>query len=450
MKKMKCFEDMLYFFYNFLLNFLLLLSTPYLFLRSLFDEPFRKSLFQRIGSLPETPIRGSIWFHAASVGEVFCSIPLVKRVRTEFPHLPIVMTTMTVTGNEMARKSLPDVGTVLLFPVDQSFLLRRIIRRIQPRVLLIAETELWPNLLRACGKKNIPILLFNGRISDRSFQRYLSFRFFFRECLKYVALFLMQTEKDRQRMIDIGAPPEKTKMTGNIKFDQAFSVLSQEEVAGLAQSLRLKGDEKILIGGSTHPGEEEILCSLFRELKKTSPDLLLILAPRHLNRLEEVEKVLDREGLLWAKRTSFHPGQNSSNRKGDLPEAILLDTMGELAKFYSLGTLIFIGGSLVPVGGHNPIEPLLCRKCVLFGPHMFNFSEISSQLVSAGGAIQVKGKDDLASRMKDLLSDERSCMEFGEKGYRFLLHHRGATERMFEEIRPFLTQMENAEFGIRN
>ncbi len=436
---------MAYFFYNFLLNSLLLISTPYLFARSLFDKSFRKSLCQRIGSLPEYPLQRSIWFHAASVGEVFCSIPLVKRVRAAFPRLPIVMTTMTTTGNEMARKSLPELETVLFFPVDQSLLLRRMIKRIQPGVLLIAETELWPNLLRICGKKNIPILLFNGRISDRSFQHYLSFRFFFRECLKYVALFLVQTEKDRQRMIDIGGPPDKTKITGNMKFDQAFSVLSQEEVTGLAQSLCLKGDEKILIGGSTHPGEEEIICSLFRELKKTSPDLLLILAPRHLNRLEEVEKVLDRERLLWVKRTSFHPGQDSSIRKGDRPEVILLDTMGELAKFYSLGTLIFIGGSLVPVGGHNPIEPLLYKKCVLFGPHMFNFSEISSHLVNAGGAIQVKGKDDLASRLKDLLSDERSCMEFGEKGYQFLLHHRGATERMFEEIRPFLIQMGNTD-----
>ena len=436
---------MTYFFYNFFLNFLILLSTPYLFFRSLFDKPFRKRLCQRIGSLPETPLQRSIWFHAASVGEVFCSAPLVKRIKAVVPQLPIVMTTMTPAGNEMAAKSLPEVGTVLFFPMDQSFLLRRMIERIRPGILLIAETELWPNLLRTCGKRNIPILLFNGRISDRSFQRYLSFRFFFRECLKYVTRFLMQTEKDRQRMVDMGAPPGRTRVAGNIKFDQASSTLSQEERTGLAQSLGLKGDEKILIGGSTHSGEEEILCSLFKSLRETYSDLLLILAPRHLNRLEEVEKVLDREGLSWVKRTSFLPGQDSSNRKGTRPEVLLLDTMGELVKFYSIGTLIFIGGSLVPVGGHNPIEPLLSRKCILFGPHMFNFSEISSLLVDAGGAIQVKGKEDLASRLNELLSDEKRCRESGEKGYQFLLHHRGATERMFEEIKPFLIQMRNAD-----
>jgi 3-deoxy-D-manno-octulosonic-acid transferase len=375
------------------------------------------------------------------VGEVFCSIPLVKRIKAVFPQVPLVMTTMTATGNEMARRSLPEVGTVLFFPMDHSFLLRRMIKKIQPCALLIAETELWPNLLRTCGRKNIPVLLFNGRISDRSFRRYLFFRFFFRECLKDVALFLMQTEKDRRRLIDMGALPERTRVAGNIKFDQNFSTLSGEEVTGLAQSLCLKGDEKILIAGSTHSGEEEVLCSLFKEVRKASPGLLLILAPRHLNRLEEVEKVLDREGLSWAKRTAFLSCGDASNRKRERPEVVLLDTMGELVNFYSLGTLIFIGGSLVPVGGHNPIEPLFYRKCVLFGPHMFNFSEISTQLVNAGGAIQIAGKDDLTSRAKDLLSDEGKCREFGEKGYQFLLHHRGATERMFEEIKPFLEQI---------
>jgi 3-deoxy-D-manno-octulosonic-acid transferase len=351
---------------------------------------------------------------------------------------------MTATGNEMAKKSLPQAEAVLFFPLDQSLLLGRMIKKIKPGLLLIAETELWPNLFRVCGKKNIPLLLFNGRISDRSFPNYLFFRFFFRACLKYVSLFLMQTEKDRQRIIKIGASRERTRVVGNIKFDQEVSAISLEERTALAQSLYLKGEEKIIIGGSTHSGEEEILCSLFKGLKETCSNLLLILAPRHLNRLEEVEGILNRMGLSWMKRTSFLPGQSSSNRKRERPEVILLDTMGELVKFYSLGTLIFIGGSLVPVGGHNPIEPLFYRKCVFFGPHMFNFLEISSLLVDTGGAIQVRGKEELASQWKDLLSDEKRCEEFGERGYQFLLRHRGATERMMKEIRPFLVQMRNA------
>ncbi len=429
---------MAYLLYNSILALFLLLSAPYLLVRSLFNRSFRNSLRLRLSDPPEFPGRATLWVHAASVGEVFCSIPLVKRMKEEYPDRSIVLTTMTVTGKETAETKVPEAERVLLFPIDQPVLLRRMIRKIRPGLLLIAETELWPNLLRVCGKKNIPILLFNGRISDRSFRRYRFLRFFFGACLKYVSIFLMQSEKDRERIVDIGGPRERTRVTGNIKFDQESPAVSEEERTALIRSLHLKGGEKVLVGGSTHTGEEEILCSLFKSLKETHPDLFLILAPRHLNRLEEVEKILDREGLSWARRSSFLPGRNPPNGREEGPGVLLLDTMGELVRFYSLGTLVFIGGSLVPVGGHNPIEPLFYRKCVIFGPHMFNFSEISSKLVEAGGAIQVNGSEELASRCKDLLLNERRCNEIGENGYRFLREHRGATERSMEEIRPFL------------
>jgi 3-deoxy-D-manno-octulosonic-acid transferase len=439
---------MAYLFYNFILALLLLLSTPYLFVRSLFNRSFRNSLRRRLSDPPEFPGRGTLWVHAASVGEVLCSIPLVKRMKEEYPKRSIVLTTMTVTGKETAETKVPEAEGVLLFPIDQPILLRRIIRKIRPGLLLIAETELWPNLLRVCGKRNIPILLFNGRISDRSFRRYRFLRFFFRTCLKYVSIFLMQSEKDRERIIDIGGPRGRTRVTGNIKFDQEPPAIPEAEKTALIRSLRLKGGEKVLIGGSTHPGEEEILCSLFKSLKKTHPDLFLILAPRHLNRLEEVGKILDQESLSWVKRTSLLPGRNPPSGQEERPGVLLLDTMGELVIFYSLGTVVFIGGSLVPVGGHNPIEPLFYRKCVVFGPHMFNFTEITSRLVGAGGALQVKGAEEFASRCKDLLSDERRCNEIGEKGYRFLLEHRGATERSMKEIRPFLKPISDCRFKI--
>lgn len=430
---------MIYLLYNIILTFILILFAPYFLLRSLVEKRFRKELAERMGFFRNLPVKKSLWVHAASVGEVFCSIPLLKRMKVEFPHCGIVLTTMTRTGNEAAKNSIPEANCVLFFPIDHPLTVRRVIKRIQPSLLLIAETELWPNLLQSCGKNGVPIVLFNGRISERSFRRYHLFKFFFKECLKYISLFLMQTEEDQNRIIEIGASPEKTKVAGNLKFDQTFPSFTQEIVVEMSKLLRLQGKEIILIAGSTHSGEEEILIGLFKELRKFDPHLVLLLAPRHLERLEEVERILKKESISWMRRTSLSMDQNRLPQElKEPPKVILLDTMGELMSLYRLGTVVFIGGSLVPVGGHNPIEPLFFKKCVLFGPHMFNFLEISQSLLEAGGAIQVEREEDLFFQLKRLLSDEGARTEVGERGYQFIQKHRGAIERMFEEIKPFL------------
>ncbi len=429
---------MIYLLYNTLLTCLLILSAPYLFFRGLLQKKFRSQLIQRMGFFQELAFKRPIWVHAASVGEVFCTVPLLKRIKREFPHCEIVLTTMTSTGNEAAKTHLPEADRVLFFPIDHPLTLRRVIKKIHPRLLLIAETELWPNLLRSCGRKGIPIILFNGRISEKSFRGYLFFKFLFKECLKYVSLFLMQTMEDQTRIIEIGAESDKTRVVGNLKFDQTLPSFNQEAMANLAKSIGLQGKEAILIAGSTHPGEEEILLSLFKELRKIHSHLILILAPRHLVRLEEVERILEKESIPWVRRTSLAVDQDHQKQK-EPPEVMLLDTMGELMSLYSLGTLVFVGGSLVPIGGHNPLEPLFFKKCVLFGPYMFHFSEISRRLVEEGGAIQANGKEDLATHMKRLLKNDRTRRDIGERGYQFLQRHQGATERMFEKIRLYLT-----------
>ena len=491
---------MAYLLYNTLLTIFLIGAAPYFLFRALIEERFRKELIQRVEFFPSLPFKKPIWVHAASVGEVFCSIPLVKRIKREFPHSEIVLTTMTLTGNEAAKTYIPEADRVLFFPMDHPIAIRRAMERIQPSLLLIAETELWPNLLRSCGAKGVPIVLFNGRISEKSFRRYLFLKFFFKDCLKYISLFLMQTEEGRNRIIEIGATMDKTRVVGNLKFDQPFpsftplesptinggddinktsrrvesttippvvgsfrhrkggvktpsflTGFTQESMAEMAKSLNLRGEETLLIAGSTHSGEEEILLSFLKDLRKIDPHLVLILAPRHLERLEEVERILKRESISWTSKTLLSMDQDRPDEeRKELPPVILLDTMGELMKLYGLGSLVFIGGSLVPVGGHNPIEPLFFKKCVLFGPHMFHFLEISHHLIEAGGAIQVRGKEDLAFQLKRLLSDERARKEVGEKGYQFLQKHRGATEKMFEEIRPFLIKMGNADCGLGN
>jgi len=430
---------MTYLLYNTIFSFLLIFAVPYFLFRALIDGRFRKELIQRMGFFPTLSLRKPIWVHAASVGEVFCSIPLLKRIKKEFPHSEIVLTTITRTGNEAAKNQAIEADCVLFSPIDHPLTIKRMIQRIQPSLLLIAETELWPNLLRSCGKKRIPIVLFNGRISEKSFRRYLFFKFFFKGCLKYISLFLMQTEEDRDRIVKMGARIDRTRVPGNLKFDQTSPSFTQEAMEEMARSLHVRGNETLLIAGSTHSGEEEILLNLFRDLRKADPHLVLLLAPRHLQRLEEVEQILKKESISWVRRTSLSMDQERSGEEAkDLAEVILLDTMGELMYLYSLGTLAFIGGTLVPIGGHNPIEPLFFKKCVLFGPHMFHFSEVSRHLIEAGAAIQVKGKEDLAFHLKRLLSDKRAREEIGEKGYQFLQKHRGATERTFEGIKPLL------------
>jgi 3-deoxy-D-manno-octulosonic-acid transferase len=453
--------------YNILFTFFLIFASPYFLFRGIIDPRFRKELIQRIGFLPTLSLKKPVWVHGASVGEVLCSIPLLKRIKKEFPECPIVLTTMTRTGNERA-KTIPEADLVFFLPIDHPLAIRSSLRKIDPGLLLVAETELWPNLLRSCGKKGVPIALFNGRISEKSFRRYRLFRLFFKNYLKYISLFLMQTEEDRNRAVEIGASVDKTRVVGNLKFDQplpSFTPLespaihggdkapsfltgfTQDTLTEMARSLQPRGVETFLIAGSTHSGEEEILLSLFKDLRKIDPHLVLILAPRHLERLEEIERILKRESVSWIRKTSLSSdrGQSDEDPK-KLPEVILLDTMGELMNLYSLGTLVFIGGSLVPVGGHNPLEPLVFKKCVFFGPHMFHFSEISSHLIEAGGAIQVRGKEDLAFQVKRLLSDEGARKEVGEKGYQFLQKHRGAAEKTFEEIKPFIIQMRNLKF----
>ena len=425
--------------YDLLFTLFLILYVPYSLLRSLFQQHLRKMLLHRMGFFPDLSEKKPVWIHAASVGEVICSVPLFKRIKKEFPGLPVLLTTMTQTGYHTAGKLFSEADWIFFFPFDHPFIIRRTTRRIEPRLLLIAETELWPNLLRLCRKEKIPIVLFNGRISKKSFKGYLTFKSLFKDCLKSISLFLMQTEGDRDRIIEIGASPDRTKVMGNLKFDQTFPPVTEEERETLGRSLGLQGKDPLLIAGSTHAGEEEMLISLFKELKAKTPNLSLILAPRHLDRLEEVERILKKEALPWTRKTFLQgKGQSFEDRK-NLPPVILLDTMGELMRLYSVGTLIFIGGSFVPVGGHNPLEPLAFKKCVLFGPYMFNFSEISKRLVENGGAIQVAGREDLLSHLKRLLVDERMRREIGEKGYQFLQKHRGSTERAFEEIRPFLS-----------
>ena len=297
----------------------------------------------------------------------------------------------------------------------------------------MAETEIWPNFLRELGRRKIPVLLFNGRISARSLQWYKRFRSLLKMPLTSISAFCMQSSLDAQRIIEIGANPERVTVTGNIKFDQPPPEVTREEKEVLFRNLGLHPGQPILIAGSTHRGEEECLLNVFRRLSPEYPDLVLIIAPRHLERLGEVEILLKKHQIPWKRKTKL-------GAAGHREEAsvILLDTLGELARLYSIGTLIFVGGSLAKVGGHNVLEPLFFKKPVLFGPFMNHFREISDEVLRRGAGFQVGDTEEMFLRARTLLETPSLRSEMGKSGFELIRDNRGATRKTLETISRFL------------
>jgi len=424
--------------YNTLLTLALILSSPFFALKILTTSRYRRGLSQRLGFSYKSisKLLGDekpLWIHAASVGEVLGSLPIIEGIKQVNPELPILLSTMTATGNDMAKKRASGVKTITFFPLDHPWAVRRAISLVNPRAFLMAETEIWPNFLMELGRRGIPVLLFNGRISTRSFQWYKRFRFFLNSPLTTISAFCMQSSLDAQRIIEIGANPERVTVTGNIKFDQSPPQITQEERETLLQTLGLHAGQPILIAGSTHRGEEEFMLSILRRLSPQYPDLVLILAPRHLERVREVEVLLKREKIPWKRKSQLRA---EGKKEGVM--VILLDTLGELAKLYSIGTLIFVGGSLVRVGGHNILEPLFFKKPVLFGPFMDHFREISDEVLRRGAGVQIRELEEMVLHAKTLLEDASLRSNMGKCGFEIIRDNRGATSKTLETIFRFL------------
>jgi 3-deoxy-D-manno-octulosonic-acid transferase len=424
--------------YNTLLTLGIVFSSPYFAVKILTTSRYRKGLSQRLGICykevgkrvgDEKPL----WIHAASVGEVLGSLPIIEGINQAKPQLPILFSTMTATGNDMAKKMASGVEAITFFPLDHPWAVRKAISLVNPRAFLLAETEIWPNFLVEMGKRKIPVLLFNGRISTHSFQWYKRFRFFLEMPLTAISAFCMQSSLDAQRIIELGGDPERVTITGNIKFDQPPPEITKGEREALLQTLGLHSSQPILIAGSTHRGEEECMMKVLRRLSAQSPDLVLILAPRHLERVREVELLLKREKIPWKRKSQLLA---SGERKG--ARVILLDTFGELAKLYSIGTIIFVGGSLVRVGGHNILEPLFFNKPVLFGPFMDHFREISNEVLSRGAGFRVGDAEEMVLRAKTLLENPSLRSDMGNRGSEIIRDNRGATGKTLETIFRFL------------
>jgi 3-deoxy-D-manno-octulosonic-acid transferase len=428
----------MYLLYNGLLLVASLSALPYFAVKSLRTTKYRAGLRQRFGHVsPEvvSALQGGrpLWLHAVSVGEVIAAVPLVNALRQRFPHLPILISTVTETGQTTAREKMA-AAAFLYFPLDYGWVVRQVIARLQPRLFLMVETEIWPNFLHELTQQEIPAILLNGRISPRSFRGYRRLRPFMRRVLASITTFSMQTKLDAERIIAIGAEPSHVHITGNIKYDLPLTPLSRVEEQALRTDLGI-GDAPVFMAGSTHRGEEDIVITAYRRARIQMPTLRLLLAPRHLDRLDEIEELL-RKHQLGVHRRSHGPVCSQS---GKAP-VLLLDTIGELAKLYAIGAVVFVGGSFVPVGGHNVLEPAAHHKAILFGPHMHNFHQIATALLEAGGAVQVQNPEDLGAHVSMLLQQHARRQALGEAAYQVLRANQGAIARTLQLVASLLDE----------
>lgn len=420
-----------YLFYNLVFIVLSFFAIPF----SLFKILLSRGSFHRErwglyvpGALRKLGKRPTVWFHAASVGEVRVTLSLLQEIKKAYPRYGFVISTTTPQGRAVASQA-HGVDAALLAPLDLPWVVRRAVKFIKPRLLLVAETELWPNLLREVKRQGIPVILFNGRISRKSYRFYRPLRFFFKDVLKNFDALCVKSSADRERILSLGAPPQSMHVTGDIKFHQ-IAPPTEIERKRLRQELRLPKNAPVLIAGSTHEGEETLILQIFKELKVEFSQLILILAPRHLQRISRVEGLVGSQGVRWVRRTMIDEGRRPE-------EVIVLDTVGELAALYGLGTAIFVGGSFCRVGGHNIMEVLAHGKGVIFGPHMENFSEIAQFVVEKGAGIQAKTPDELREALRRLIADPSLNKEMGKRGLALLQEHQGAMERTIKIVKEF-------------
>jgi 3-deoxy-D-manno-octulosonic-acid transferase len=359
------------------------------------------------------------------------AVPLVQALRIRWPAADVVVSTVTATGDRVARARLPDAAATFTFPLDFPGAVRRAVRRVGPAAFIALETELWPNFLRALRRAGTPAVLANGRISDRSYRRYRLVRGLFRRVLDDVALFCMQSEEDARRIISLGARPERVIVTGNLKME---TPAGQAGSAEIWRRLLHLGQAPVVVAGSTHRGEEAVVLDAFRAVRQGGDGLRLVLAPRHPERLDEVEGLVRSHDLAVVRRSRVTPV--------GAPDVILIDTMGELASLYAVADVIFVGGSLVPIGGHNVVEPALHAKAVVFGPHMTNFREAAALLLRADAAIQVRSGPELAATFARLLADAPAREALGQAAWTAVRAHQGACVRTIAALERVLTPPE--------
>jgi len=427
--------------YSILAHLAFVVALPWLSLRAWRKGKFAQGMGERFGKLEgpwvgEAAGKRPIWIHAVSVGEAQMLPPVLARLKERFPDVPVVISTNTVTGQDIA-KGFAEVAGTFYIPIDFGWAVRKLLVTLRPRLLVIMETEIWPNLIVQSDRAGVPVVFLNGRISDSSFGGYLKAKWFMKRVLARVTAFGMRSNVDAERIVEIGAASERVRVTGNLKYESADALCHEEE--GLTRKKFGIGQEEIvLIGGSTFPGEEAMLLRVYQACLEDHPSARLILAPRHPQRFEEALTAIESAGLPVAQRSH---GQLPETR--DLPKpVILLDVMGELKRVYGLVDLVFIGKSmrLSPKGngGQNPLEAAAWSKPILFGPSMENFQEVADSLTAKGGTVVVENEEDLLNEIRDLLSNSERRASMGERARSVIQDSLGAADRCMEILEEAL------------
>lgn len=399
------------------------------------------NLGARLGRWPPLPGAGPrAWLHAVSVGEAIAATPLLDGLRQRYPSTPVVMTTVTQTGATVVRERFRDRAAHRFLPVDLPGAVRRAIAAVEPRFLICMETELWPNLFHTLAERRVPIMIANGRLSDRSFRRYRLVRGFMRGVLDDVRVFAMRSAEDARRVIALGARPERVFVTGNIKHD-----VGAEDAAGVAELWRrllgLANGRPAWVAGSTHRGEEEIVLAAHAEACRRFPELALIVAPRHPERAHDVRALIESRGWPSVRRSELP--QRAPASGGPFP-VVVLDTVGELAQLYAIADVVFVGGSLVPAGGHNVLEAAARGKAVLTGPHTDNFRDATALLAAAGAARTVRDATTLGAELTTLLGDPGLREQLGAAGRAAVASRHGAVGHTLDLVARFLAPPERA------
>ena len=418
---------------RFAYTFLLYTITPFVLFRWIFRSiklpEYRYRLNERFGCYSGQFQTGGIWFHAVSVGEAEAVFPLVKAIGRDYPELPVLITTTTPTGSARVKAVFGDDVQHVYLPYDLPGNVARFVRAFKPLIGVVVETEIWPNLFLHCRRQNIPLAIINARMSENSLRGYLRIRPFIEKVLGSVKVVAAQSDADADRFLAVGIDQQSVRVTGNIKFD--LQIASDLEATAKVIRHKLFPKRPVWIAASTHEGEEDQILDAFARILNAIPAALLILVPRHPERFKRVAELCSSKGYGVTTRTQGTPVKNST-------EIFLLDTMGELRLFYAASDVAFVGGSLVSVGGHNPLEPAAVFKPIVFGVHMHNFDAISKLLQNENAAIRVENSAGLAETVTNLLLDQTMAKEMGEAGKQVIEKNRGAMERTLDLLRSFI------------
>jgi 3-deoxy-D-manno-octulosonic-acid transferase len=435
---------MILFFYNLALLVALVVGAPWWLFRIAATQKYREGLRERLGLIRPELIRLSrerpvLWVHAVSVGEVLAVSRLVKTLDAALPGFFIAVSTTTRTGQALARE-LFGAERVFYCPLDLPWAVRAYFNAIKPRLLVLAETEFWPNLLSGCFRRGIPVAVVNARISDRSWPRYRRLRWLWRPFLSRLSRVLAQSQTDAERLKAIGCLPQRVSVAGNLKFDVRIA----EEADATRLLKALAGGLRLVVAGSTLEGEEAALMESWPQLLEADPQLAMVLAPRHPERFSAVAALLDKSGVAWVRRSEWYSDNDSSIPPLSPGSIILLDTIGELASVYSIACVAFVGGSLIPAGGHNPLEPAQFGVPIVMGPHYANFRAISEDLL-AHQAVRIAAREELAAVLIELLQNRNAAQAMGSRARQVFTSQAGATSRCVEALKELLAAQAGME-----